>query len=302
VFLAETTFDLRERREDLKRDLQQHGYTVLPAIDLPEVAAGVETLVREDLSRCRMSIHLVGRNYSMVPEGGRASLIEMQTELAIEREQEGGFTRLLWIPPDLAVEDERQRAFIERLRNDPRTQMGADLLESCICDLKTVIHDRLRRGPDSRPASVGPPVSGGEVARIYLIYDQRDAASALASEDLLFHQGFEVVRSLFDGTEAEIREYHEDSLRTCDGALIFYGSGSECWLRRKLRELQKSAGYGRTKPVAALGILLIPPRTPEKERFRTHEAAVLPQFDGFQSGPVLELFACLKHGREAHRE
>src|SRR6266567_1360557 len=31
IFLAETTTDLKEQREALRRDLQQHGYTVLPA-------------------------------------------------------------------------------------------------------------------------------------------------------------------------------------------------------------------------------------------------------------------------------
>ena len=84
--------------------------------------------------------------------------------------------------------------------------------------------------------------------------------------DLLFREQFEVLQPLFEGDEAEIREYHEENLRTCDGVLIFYGAANEMWLRRKLRELQKSAGYGRTKPPAGGGICLLPPDTPEKER------------------------------------
>src|SRR5205823_5648935 len=39
VFLAETTSDLREQREAIKRDLQQHGYTVLPGTPLSMVAS-----------------------------------------------------------------------------------------------------------------------------------------------------------------------------------------------------------------------------------------------------------------------
>jgi hypothetical protein len=35
VYLAETTFDLRKDYEAIKRDLQQHGHTVLPARPLP---------------------------------------------------------------------------------------------------------------------------------------------------------------------------------------------------------------------------------------------------------------------------
>jgi hypothetical protein len=39
VFLAETTSDLREQRDSIKRDLQQLGCTVLPAQSLPQVAS-----------------------------------------------------------------------------------------------------------------------------------------------------------------------------------------------------------------------------------------------------------------------
>ena len=85
VFLAETTFDLREQREAIKRDLQQHGYTVLPDAARSSIASELKAAIRADLARCQMSIHLVGKNYSLVPEGGTLSLLEIQNELAIER-------------------------------------------------------------------------------------------------------------------------------------------------------------------------------------------------------------------------
>jgi hypothetical protein len=68
-------------------------------------------------------------------------------------------------------------------------------------------------------------------------------------------------------------------------------------VRRKLRELQKSPGYGRTKPPPAAAICLLPPRSPEKERFRTHEALVVPQWDGYQPSPWRDFIAQLKAGR-----
>jgi hypothetical protein len=52
------------------------------------------------------------------------------------------------------------------------------------------------------------------------------------------------------------------------------------WLRRKLRELKKSAGLGRDRPMRAVGIAVAPPTTPSKAAFRTREALVLPQLDG----------------------
>src|SRR4029453_18493798 len=85
VYLAETTSDLREQREAIKRDLQQHGHRVLPTRALPPSASEVTAAMREDLVHCRMSIHMIGRTYSLVPEGAVASLLEIQNGLAIER-------------------------------------------------------------------------------------------------------------------------------------------------------------------------------------------------------------------------
>lgn len=307
VFLAQTTFDLREQREAIKRDLQQHGYDVLPARALPHVESEVMEAVRADLAQSQMSIHLFGKTFGLVPEGSMQSLLEIQNELAIERGSNGDFSRLLWIPPGLEVHDERQQRVVEQLRMDPRTQKGADLLETFLEDFRTAIQDRLKedrlkedRLKEVSKSKSAPPTPGGSAiaasahAQLYLIYDHRDAAITSPWEDFLFEQGLEIIRPVFEGDEAEIREHHEENLRSCDGALIFYGSGNECWLRRKLRELQKSPGYGRTKPLPATAISLIPPRTSDKERFRTHEALVIPQWDGFSREPLQPLISSLK--------
>jgi len=295
IFLAETTSDLREQREAIKRDLQQHNYAVLPARALPLVASELKTAVRDDLAQCRMSIHLVGKSYSFVPEASAESLLEIQNELAIERGEQGsGFSRLLWIPPGLHIEDDRQRKVIEQLRLDPRIQIGADLLETSLEDLRTVIKDRLEQNQRPPAEPVATVTVDRSLAQLYLIYDQRDINEASPWADFLFEHNFEVIRPVFDGDEAEVREYHEENLRSCDGALILYGAASECWLRRKLRELQKSAGYGRTKESPVIGIALIPPKTAEKERFRTHEAVIIPQLEGFSADPLHSFTSRLK--------
>jgi hypothetical protein len=294
VYLAETTYDLREQREAIRRDLQQRGYTVRPIGTLSLVASEFREAVREDLARCRMSVHLIGRNYGIVPEGGTLSILEIQNELAIERSAKEPFSRLLWIPPGLQIDDERQRKVIDRIRMDPRLQDGADLLETFLEDLRTAIQDRLSNLEKTSEISAPPVEVDGNLGRIYLIYDQRDSDAASPWAEFLFDQKLEVIHPVFDGDEAEIREYHDENLRTCDGALILYGAANECWLRRKLRELQKSAGYGRTKPPASIAISLIPPKTPDKERFRTHEALVMHQLDGFSPDPLRPFVARVK--------
>jgi hypothetical protein len=298
VFLAETTGDLKDQREAIKRDLQQHGYTVLPARALSPIGAEVETAVRENLARCSMSIHLIGKRYGLTPEGAVASLVEIQHELAIERGKRGAFSRLVWIPQGLQVDDPRQQQVIDKLRMDPRMGHGADLLESSLEDLQTIIQDVLAsaRAPKPAPhASPGPSTAAAPgLARVYLVYDERDAAVISPWADFLFEQGVEVMHPVFEGDEAEVREYHEENLRTSDGVVIFFGAASELWLRRKFRELQKIAGYGRTKSAPVVAVCLLPPKTPEKERFRTHEAIVVPQWDGLSPDPWQPILARLK--------
>lgn len=293
VFVAETTSDLREQREAIKRDLQQHGHTVLPAGALPWVASELKTSVRQDLTRCGMSIHLVGKSFSLVPEGCEESLVEIQNELAIERAGTGGFSRLMWIPAGLDVQDERQRRVIQQVRMDPRLHEGADLLETSLEDLRTIYQDRLKRRSKAETPEKPADLTANVRRLLYLIYDQRDAEAMPSCMDFLFKEGIEVVRPVFEGDETEIRELHEENLRTCDGALILHGRSGELWLRRKLRELQKSAGYGRVKPAPLAGICLMPPKTVEKESLRTHEAMVIPQMDGFSPDSLKPFIARL---------
>ena len=164
VFLAETTSDLREQRDAIRRDLQQQGYTVLPASPLPLVGGGGRAAVRADLARCRMSMHLLGRNYSLVPEGGLESLVEIQNELAIER----GAAGLVRAPAvDSAGTEGRPTSASSRSSSGcgwiRGSRTGADLLETSLEDLRT--RDRAhgskpRREAGRRPADAAATAVG----------------------------------------------------------------------------------------------------------------------------------------------
>ena len=57
----------------------------------------------------------------------------------------------------------------------------------------------------------------------------------------------------------------------------------------ELRELEKIAGLGRTKPRPIVVICLAPPRTVQKERFQTYDALVLPMWEGFSPEPLQDV-------------
>ena len=271
VYLADTSHDLREEREAVRRDLVRNGFQVLPDQPLPLVATELVPFVQAQLARCRLSLHLVGRGYGVVPDGETRSIVAVQQEVAAGRSA-AGLKRLIWLPPGLAVTDERQGLFIKDLRTDPAVHASAELLEVPLEDLKSRIYQTLAPPEPAREKAAAP--SGG-LTRIYLLCDQQDLEATRPLEGHLFDQGFEVVLPLFDDDEAKARLDHEESLCSCDAVLLYYGKAGEHWLRRKLRELQRSAGLGRDRPLLARGIYIAPPATPQKERFRTLEAVIL---------------------------
>ena len=305
LYLAETSFDLREDREAVKRDLVRNGYEVLPDRPLPLVASELGAVVREQLARSTLAVHLVGNGYGVVPDGASRSLVVLQQELAAERSAAAGLPRLIWITPGLMAEDPRQQEFLEYLRTAPAVHDRAELLEIPLEELKSAIHHQLappvapkkEKLPASAPASAAPAAA---ISRIYLVPDQQDLEAARRLEDALFERGYEVILPLFDGDEEEVRVEHDESLRTCDAVILYYGAAGEPWLRRKLRELQKSASLGREQPLRARAIYVAPPQTPQKERLRTLEAQVVREplagFDPEILAPFLATLGALENG------
>ena len=259
VYVAESSSDLKTERENIRRALEQGGHRVLPEAALPLEPGRLRAAIQEQLAACGSSVHLLGRHYGLVAEGETRGIPELQLELARDRAAaDPSFTRVVWAPTNLEPADDRQRELLARLY---------DLVRSPLEELK------------HRLLSVSGPKAARSAAAsdarpfIYLIFDRRDTDAAGGVADYLFGRGFEVVMPIWEGEEGEIRAYHEDSLAMCDGVILYFGMSSELWLRRCIRELAKAKAI-RTKPLVA-AVLLGPPESDAKRRFRTHEMQVI---------------------------
>lgn len=293
VYLAETSYDLQEERDKIKRELQQRGHLVLPDQTLPTYYPDFERVVQENLARCKLSIHLIGARYGMIPEAEERSLIALQHDLAVAQCRERAeFSRLVWMPVGLQTQDTRQQALIQTLKEDP------DWLQTGIETLKTVIQDRLTAPP---PRS-GTDSTDDATVKVYLICDYKDLEGIVPVYNHLFDRGWEAILPAFEGDEAEVRQDHQDNLRDCDAVLIYYGSGNDLWLRTKLRDLQKVAGYGRIKPMLAKAIYVAAPENPKKQMLRTNEALVLKCFDAFTPDTLAPFVAQLVQAQGGHHQ
>lgn len=289
VFLAESSYETQVFRDSIRRELQDSGFRIYPDKQLPLVAPALVEDVSQYVQESELSIHLIGENYGIVPEGTQKSIIELQNEVAASEAGNGQLRRLIWIPEGKEAKEERQQAFVTRLQNGAEGLTGADLIHGSLEDFKSVMMDKLEEiGRERKKEEVTPvaevSVSGSGI--IYLICDVLDLPHIRPLEDFLFSQGYEVVLPIFEGDESQIREDHIDNLRICHAAIIFHGQANDIWLRSKTRDFLKINGYGRSKPLAVKAIYLGEPATPTKERFRTLEAEVV---NGMQGLPEAQL-------------
>lgn len=294
VYLAQTTRDLSEQRDQIQRELQNHGYDILPDKELPFISPDYEKAVRECVGRAKLSVHLIGGNYGIIPEGaGSRSIVRIQHEIAAERNREEIFSRLLWMPVGLKPQEEVQAQFIERLRTDATTQRGAELLETPLEELKTVIQLRLS---DNGKKPEAPP--GESPPKIYLIFDKRDLDSVIPlNEYLSAEKKYQVLLPLIDdegADDAQAFDIHKDNLVQCDAVLIYYGTANQVWFDYKRRDLKKVAGLNRRNVLLAEAVYVGPPRTAHKQLFSDPDGLVIKAFSDFSPAELDPFVARLR--------
>jgi hypothetical protein len=284
VYLAETNYYLEEQRDGIKQWLTERGYGVLPDQDLPLVYAKSIETIDHMLNRCAISIHLLGKEYGVVPDNTDKSIIRIQYEQAGGKSRQGRLRRLIWFSPEINREDNRQRLFIDRVKADPHP--GDEIIDTPLTDLKAKISQKLPMMAEKKP-------EGSEEEKppqdIYLLCDRRDLDQVKPLEDFLYYSGCNVILPAFKGEESELQQNHRENLKSCHAVMIYYGQANDLWLRSIYQDLKKIAGYGRVKPLLPKALFLAPPATKEKEHCRFHDTLMIDGTKGY-SNELLEPF------------
>ena len=263
IYLSEVGSDLITQRDALKRELLRNGYRVLPGKNMPKDLGAIMKLVKDDLASSNMSIHLIGSDPGKI-HGSNVSILEIQNRLATkyfnELSKKDARTslnlgRVIWVSPGLSNISVKQKLFIENLKKDSDSQRMADLLETTIEELKAFLNDKIQNGikQHNRIFRRKKPAKG---QIIYLIHDNPEAGKSGKIEDYLEKKGYEVVTSSFTGNPGKIRNKHNNKLRMCDAALIYYDKENAEWIKRIQIDLLKSLGLGRNKPISPKTIII----------------------------------------------
>lgn len=255
IYLAETGHDLSVQRNIIKRELQRHGYIVLPNETLPSFVNDFEKVVQRDLEDSTLSIHLIGSAYGEIPNGADRSIVDIQNKLAAEKSQKVSkeeFSRLIWISPTLTNASERQKAFIDNIKRDVDAQEGAEILQTPLEDFKNIIREELL---DTRERAPLPETNGKSV---YLVHDKVDVSDVKPLIDAIQKSGYTVITPEFEGDLLNVRQKHIDNLRNFDTAIIYKGKVNDQWVRMKVLDLLKAPGFGRKKPIKGKAVLTTP--------------------------------------------
>lgn len=259
IYLANAARDLAVQRDVIKRELQRHGYTVLPNYSIPSDAPDLENKITDDLEKCKLSIHFIsGSSYSKTDEKQKG-LPEIQNEIAAKFSSKKNekninkdfleFPRFIWIPPDFRVTDEQQKIFIENFKRDAQLVAGADVLSIPLEELKTIIRNELYEINTRRNNSSSQSIANVESGKtsVYMICDKMDMNEGKKIADHLSVSGYDVILPEFTDSILESRQIHQLNLNKCDAVLIYMGKVSEKWVNSKAHDVLKSPGFGRKK-------------------------------------------------------
>jgi hypothetical protein len=290
VYLAETTHDLISERDIIKRELQRHGYRVLPDHNLPHESGILEATIKKYLQQCKLTIHMIGSSYGEYLPGTEMSMIEMENRISAEyfnkvmadnksQRDTKEFSRLIWFPVNLKINSEIQKAFIENLR---RESIGAEVLQIPLEDLKSVMRVKLASREGEYISGSDPSNTKDESKpQIYIICDQSDMDATQPIAAYLSKKGFEILYSSFEGDLIELRQLHQESLRNCDASLIYCGKATPEWVKAKLQDLMKAPGFGRTKPMLAKAIFTDSPELSGRVEVQNEDAIFISGNGGF---------------------
>jgi hypothetical protein len=301
IYLANSGVDMIIQRDIVKRELLRHGYKVFPNHSLPKEVGALESMVKDDLSKCCLSIHLIGEDYGYKPKGSELSVVDLQNQFAAKHtrdvlkfneksDSKEKFSRLIWLSPDLKNVSERQKIFIEDLKSDAASLDEAEVLQIQLQELKSIIREELVTGGrfKTKEVKLAKEITETNGTVVYVMFDRLDRDKVKPIIEYLTKKGLHVVTSLYDGDLIDLRYLHQENLRRCDATFIYYGGSSIEWIKTKLQDILKAPGFGRVKSMRVNAVYLEDKSKFEKNNIKTNDAMILG--DGDFKPDSIELF------------
>ncbi len=255
IYIAQSGIDQYNQRDNLCRELSRSQYDVYELDSIEGSYDDIVKQINEKLSKCQLSIHLVGEDSGALIKNRGLSIVEIENQLASDHSSQVNdkpgvkyyerFNRIIWISEDHENLTVKQKIFIDNLKKDLVNIQYAEIMDCPIETLKGFIVGKINENRRGREQVITPEVEKGK--SIYLICDKTEREECKPISNFLKEQGYKVILSNFDGEILQIRDKHLKNLKECDGTLIYHGKNNENWVKSKLFDSVKALGLGRSK-------------------------------------------------------
>lgn len=244
VYLGSSSEDQINNRDDIRRELRHLGFRILPAVELPLVKEQIDSIVTENLSKCKLIIQIPGEQYGAMSTDGRYSVFEIENQ-AIKQfmSKNSEITGFLWIPSNLQLIDSKQELFINRLKRDD-TIKNSIIIESAPGEFKEILTGFI----ESKKHTAGSVSGSG----LYII-SQHNANTDFI-ENKTRQLSISYSKDFLNNTVISYK-HHLEMLENTDNILIYYNTPDIDWLRSKTGDAVKALGMGRKTPFKQIAVL-----------------------------------------------
>jgi hypothetical protein len=241
VYLAWTSNDLKEKREEMAIILQKAGFNVFPSTDCPADDDMFKTRVNEELARSSCSLHMLsgefGRRFELDDEMSFPQYQFIQAKAKIDSGAEG-FNSFIWMVPEATQNiKSSQQNFIKYIRNNITRNMMFSNSQGpmqLVDDIRAIMMKRQAAVYDSKDTD------------IFFIFNQQDEQDAMRITDLLsMEYPVEIMNIMPDG-EDQYREISTQQIPKSKLAVVYFKYAAD-WALPFIKQVWKQVG-GASSP------------------------------------------------------
>ena len=274
VYLAWTSSDLKEQREEMAIVLQKAGFNVLPSTDCPADDEMFKAKVAAEMERCNCSLHMLsgefGRRFEQDENMSFPRYQFMEAKKKIDASADG-FNSFIWLYPEGSCDVKpAQQDFIKYIRNNITRNMmfsNSQGAMQLVDDIRVVMMKNEATVYDSKDTD------------IFFIFNQQDEADAKVITDRLsLEYPVEIMNIMPDG-EDQYREMSTQQIPKSKLAVVYFKYAAD-WALPFIKQIWKQVG-GASSPTPLFLVGEDDPRTNLARNFKAPKvvSVIMPKED-----------------------
>ncbi len=260
IYLAWTSSDLKEQREEMAIILQKAGFNVLPSIDCPADDEAFKSKVAEEMKRCTCSLHMLSGEFGRRFESDEEmSFPQHQFNEAHTRlNSDPDFNSFVWMYPDTSQNIKpAQQNFVKYIRNNiTRNMMFSNSAGpmQLVDDIRVIMMKNDVTVYDSKDTD------------IFFIFNQQDEVEAKVITDKLSLEYPVEIMNIMPDSEDQYRDISSQQIPKSKLAVVYFKYAAD-WALPFIKQIWKQVG-GASSPTPLFLVGDDDPRTNLARNFK----------------------------------